>query len=61
MASAPPLAWGSVPRDLYWALGEGHPWWYSGICPGPPRDYFFNILNTQQSDYLNQIMDHAAK
>ena len=28
---------------------------------GPPRDYFFNILNTQQPDYLNQIMDHAAK
>ena len=28
---------------------------------GPPRDYFFNILNTQQPDYLGQIMEHAAK
>ena len=28
---------------------------------GPPRDYFFNILNTIHPDYLQQIMGHAAK
>ena len=28
---------------------------------GPPRDYFFNILNTMQPDYLSQIIQHAAK
>ena len=26
---------------------------------GPPRDYFFNILNTIHPDYLAQIMAHA--
>ena len=28
---------------------------------GPPREYFFNILNTLHPDYLNQVMSHAAK
>ena len=26
---------------------------------GPPRDYFFNILNTIHPEYLGQIMHHA--
>ena len=26
---------------------------------GPPRDYFFNILNTLYPDYLQQVMAHA--
>ena len=26
---------------------------------GPPREYFFNVLNTVHPDYLQQIMDHA--
>ena len=26
---------------------------------GPPRDYFFNVLNTIQPDFLKQMMDHA--
>ena len=26
---------------------------------GPPREYFFNILNTVHPDYLSQIMAHA--
>ena len=26
---------------------------------GPPREYFFNILNTIRGDYLKQILDHA--
>ena len=26
---------------------------------GPPRDYFFNILNTLQPEYLQQVMAHA--
>ena len=26
---------------------------------GPPRDYFFNILNTKMPDYLGQLLDHA--
>ena len=33
-------------------------------CPkgkGPPRDYFFNVLNTLHPDYLKQVMDHANK
>ena len=28
---------------------------------GPPREYFFNILNTIHPDYLSQIMAHANK
>ena len=28
---------------------------------GPPREYFFNILNTLHPDYLQQVMAHAAK
>ena len=28
---------------------------------GPPREYFFNILNTIYPDYLAQIMAHASK
>ena len=28
---------------------------------GPPREYFFNILNTLKPDYLKQILDHANK
>ena len=28
---------------------------------GPPRKYFFDILNTLQPEYLAQIMDHANK
>ena len=28
---------------------------------GPPREYFFNILNTKMPDYLKQILDHANK
>ena len=28
---------------------------------GPPRDYFFNILNTLHPDYLQQVMSHASK
>ena len=28
---------------------------------GPPREYFFNILNTLHGDYLQQIMGHASK
>ena len=27
----------------------------------PPRDYFFNVLNTLQPEYLQQVMAHAAK
>ena len=26
---------------------------------GPPRQYFFDILNTLQPDYLKRILDHA--
>ena len=26
---------------------------------GPPRDYFFNVLNTLHTDYLAQVMAHA--
>ena len=25
----------------------------------PPRDYFFNVLNTLYPDYLEQILGHA--
>ena len=25
----------------------------------PPRDYFFNVLNTLHPEYLQQIMNHA--
>ena len=28
---------------------------------GPPREYFFNVLNTLHGDYLQQIMGHASK
>ena len=28
---------------------------------GPPRDYFFNILNTLHPEYLQQVMAHANK
>ena len=26
---------------------------------GPPREYFFNILNTIYPEYLGQVMQHA--
>ncbi len=26
---------------------------------GPPREYFFNLLNSIHGDYLANIMDHA--
>lgn len=26
---------------------------------GPPRDYFFNVLNTVHPEYLQQVMGHA--
>ena len=26
---------------------------------GPPRDYFFNVLNTLHPEYLAKIMAHA--
>ena len=28
---------------------------------GPPREYFFNIMNTKMPDYLQQILAHANK
>lgn len=28
---------------------------------GPPREYFFNVLNTLQPEYLTQIMEHANR
>ena len=28
---------------------------------GPPREYFFNVLNTLQPDFLKQLLDHANK
>lgn len=28
---------------------------------GPPREYFFNVMNTLQPDYLANIMQHASK
>ena len=28
---------------------------------GPPREYFFNVLNTLQPEYLQNIMLHAAQ
>ena len=28
---------------------------------GPPREYFFNVLNTKHPDYLEQVMGHANK
>ena len=28
---------------------------------GPPRTYFFDILNTLQPDYLKQLMAHAVE
>ena len=28
---------------------------------GPPRDYFFNVLNTLHPDYLAQVMSHANR
>ena len=28
---------------------------------GPPRKYFFDILNTLHGDYLQQVMGHASK
>ena len=29
------------------------------VGKAPPRDYFFNILNTLHPEYLQQIMNHA--
>ena len=26
---------------------------------GPPREYFYNVLNTIHPDYLAQVMTHA--
>ena len=31
------------------------------VSKGPPREYFFNILNTVMPEYLTQILDHANK
>ena len=31
------------------------------VGKGPGRDYFFNVLNTVQPDFLNQIISHANK
>ena len=31
------------------------------IGKGPPREYFFNVLNTVHPQYLEQVMDHANK
>ena len=28
---------------------------------GPPRDYFYNVLNTLHPDYLAQVLEHANK
>ena len=28
---------------------------------GPPRQYFFDILNTLQPEYLERILAHASK
>ena len=28
---------------------------------GPPREYFFNILNTLYPEYLQQIISHAIE
>ena len=28
---------------------------------GPPREYFFNILNTIHPEYLEKVMQHASK
>ena len=28
---------------------------------GPPRKYFFDVLNTLQPEYLAQVMNHAVK
>ena len=28
---------------------------------GPPRQYFFDILNTIHPDYLQQVLEHANK
>ena len=28
---------------------------------GPPREYFFNVMNTVQPDFLHQMMEHANK
>ena len=28
---------------------------------GPPREYFFNILNTLYPEYLAKVMAHAAE
>ena len=28
---------------------------------GPPREYFYNVLNTIHPDYLQQVLTHAAK
>ena len=31
------------------------------VGKGPPRQYFFDILNTLYPDYLQQVMEHANK
>ena len=31
------------------------------VGKGPGRDYFFNVLNTVQPDFLKQMVDHANK
>ena len=28
---------------------------------GPPREYFYNVLNTVHPDYLHQMLEHANK
>ena len=29
------------------------------VGKGPPRDYFFNILNTVYPEYLQKVLSHA--
>ena len=31
------------------------------VGKGPGREYFFNVLNTVQPDFLKQMVDHANK
>ena len=31
------------------------------VGKGPGREYFFNIINTVQPDFLNQMIVHANK
>ena len=31
------------------------------VGKGPGRDYFFNVVNTVQPDFLKRMVDHANK